>query len=128
MGTDFNIKPVGVPVAAPFVSTASATAQKAVATELPTSQSVTAPEPTTGTTMGSDGANGSPSNPDASVSNKVLIDNGAGAVVYQVVDNRTNLVIRQYPEEATLRSRAYYRTLDLSKDPSSRGRATDREV
>ena len=42
MSTDFNIKPVGAPVAAPIVQHVSEAAQHAVATELPASQSVTA--------------------------------------------------------------------------------------
>ena len=42
MSTDFNIKPVGAPVAAPIVQHVSEAAQHAVATELPASQSVAA--------------------------------------------------------------------------------------
>ena len=42
MSTDFNIKPVGAPVAAPIVQHVSEAAHHAVATELPASQSVAA--------------------------------------------------------------------------------------
>ena len=42
MSTDFNIKPVGAPVAAPIVQHVSEAAHHAVATELPASQSVSA--------------------------------------------------------------------------------------
>ena len=42
MSTDFSIKPVGAPVAAPIIQPISEAAHKAVATELPASQSVTA--------------------------------------------------------------------------------------
>ena len=42
MSTDFSIKPVGAPVAAPIVHPVSKAAEKAVATELPASQSVAA--------------------------------------------------------------------------------------
>ena len=45
MSTDFNIKPVGAPVAAPVVQQVSETAQQAVATVLPARQSVAAGEP-----------------------------------------------------------------------------------
>jgi uncharacterized FlaG/YvyC family protein len=128
MSADFNIKPVGAPVAAPIASPASQTAQKAIATELPASQSVTAPEPAVRVNVNSNAANGSSSNQAATVKDQVIIDNDAGAVVYQVVDNRTNLVVRQFPEEAALRRRAYFRTLDLSKDAPARDRATDRQV
>jgi hypothetical protein len=128
MSADFNIKPVGAPVAAPFVSPVSQTAQKAIPTELPTSQSVAAPEPAVSVGMNSNAANASSSNQGATVKDQVFVDPGAGEVVYQVVDNRTNLVTRQYPEEAALRRRAYYRTLDLGRDSSTRAQATDRQA
>ena len=127
MSTDFNIKPVGAPVAAPMVSPASQTAQRAVATELPPSQSVTAPEPTVRVDIDSNAANAPQSN-QTSVKDQVIIDHDAGEVVYQVVDNRTNLVVRQFPEAAALRRRAYFHALDLSKDAPTRARATDRQV
>ncbi|WP_426441798.1 flagellar protein FlaG [Bradyrhizobium genosp. P] len=127
MSTDFNIKPVGAPVAAPMISPASQTTQKAISTELPASQSVTAPEPSVRVRIDSNAANASQSN-QAATKDQVVIDHDAGEVVYQVVDNRTNLVVRQFPEEAALRRRAYFRTLDLSKDASPRVPATDRQV
>jgi uncharacterized FlaG/YvyC family protein len=46
--------------------------------------------------------------------------------VYQVVDNRTSLVVRQFPEEAMLRRRAYFHALDLMKSNPVREPATDR--
>lgn len=127
MSTDFNIKPVGAPVAAPMLSAASQTAQKAVQTELPASQSVTAAEPSVRVSIDQDALNASLSN-QATTKDQVIIDRAAGAVVYQVVDNRTNLVVRQYPEEAALRRRAYFHTLDLSKDAPTRARGTDRRA
>jgi len=99
MSTDFSIKPVGAPVAAPIVQPVSEAAQSAVATELPPSQSVTAAEASTRASVNSNVVN-------ASVSNQVFIDRDAAAIVYQVVDNRTSLVVKQYPEEAVLRRRA----------------------
>jgi hypothetical protein len=125
MSTDFNIKPVGAPVAAPMITPASDTTAKAVKTELPASQSVTAPEPSVRVTIDPNAVNASLS---ASVTDQVIIDRDARAVVYQVVDNRTNLVVRQFPEEAVLRRRAYFHTLDLSKDAPTRARATDRRA
>ena len=125
MSTDFNIKPVGAPVAAPIVQPISEAAHNAVATELPASQSVTATDA---------GARASDSNAvqvsisNASVSNQVIIDRDAAAIVYQVVDNRTSQVVRQFPEEAVLRRRAYFHTLDLTRDAPTRLRATDRRA
>ena len=128
MSTDFNIKPVGAPVAAPMITPASDTAQKAVKTELPASQSVTAPEPSVRVTIDPNAANTSRANQSPTVTDQVIIDRDAHAVVYQVVDNRTNLVVRQFPEEAVLRRRAYFHTLDLSKDAPTRMNATDRQA
>jgi len=124
MSTDFNIKPVGAPVAAPVVQHVSEAAQHAVATQLPPSQSVSAADAGTRASIDSDAVRVSISN--ASVSNQVVIDRDARAVVYQVVDNRTSQVVRQFPEEAVLRRRAYFHTLDLTKDAPTRLRATDR--
>ena len=125
MSTDFNIKPVGAPVAAPIVQPISEAAHHAVATELPASQSVVASDA---------GARSSDSTPvyvsisTASVSNQVVIDRDARSIVYQVVDNRTSQVVKQFPEEAVLRRRAYFHTLDLTKDAPQRLRATDRRA
>ena len=124
MSTDFNIKPVGAPVAAPVVQHVSEAAQHAVATQLPASQSVSAADAPSRANIDSDAVRVSISN--ASVSNQVVIDRDARSVVYQVVDNRTSQVLKQFPEEAVLRRRAYFHTLDLTKDAPTRLRATDR--
>ena len=122
MSTDFNIKPVGAPVAAPIVQPISEAAHHAVATELPASQSVVASDA---------GARASDTGPvrvsisNASVSNQVVIDRETRAIVYQVVDNRTSQVVMQFPEEAVLRRRAYFRALDLTRDAPQRLLATD---
>ena len=126
MSTDFNIKPVGAPVAAPVVQHVSEAAQHAVATQLPPSQSVSAADAGTRAIIDSDAVRVSISN--ASVSNQVVIDRDTRAVVYQVVDNRTSQVVKQFPEEAVLRRRAYFHTLDLTKDAPQRLSATDRKA
>ena len=121
MSTDFSIKPVGAPVATPIAPPVSEAVQSAVATELPPSQSVTAA--------------------DASARvqqqfrrrqrlriHQVVIDRAAASIVYQVVDNRTSQVVKQFPEEAVLRRRAYFHTLDLTKDAPTRLLATDRKA
>ena len=60
------------------------------------------------------------------MSNQVVIDRDARAVVYQVIDTRTSQVVKQFPEEAVLRRRAYFHALDLTKDAPTRLSATDR--
>ncbi|HMM88692.1 hypothetical protein [Bradyrhizobium sp.] len=126
MSTDFSIKPVGAPVAAPIVQHVSETAQHAVATDLPASQSVSAVEPSARASTDSAAVRVSISN--AAVSNQVVIDRDARAVVYQVVDVKTSQVVKQFPEEAVLRRRAYFHTLDLTRDAPQRVRATDRKA
>jgi hypothetical protein len=121
MSTDFSIKPVGAPVAAPVTPPMSEAAQNAVATELPASQSIAAADASARVSINSNAVN-------ASVSNQVIIDRDAASIVYQVVDNRTSQVVRQFPEEAVLRRRAYFHTLDLTKEAPTRLRATDRKA
>ena len=129
MSTDFNIKPVGAPVAAPIVHPISEAAQNAVATELPASQSVVASDAGVRTNFDSDAVHVSISNAAVSTqSNQVVIDRDARSVVYQVIDNRTSQVVKQFPEEAVLRRRAYFHTLDLTKDAPTRLRATGRSA
>ncbi len=121
MSTDFSIKPVGAPVAAPIVQPVNAAAQRAVTTDLPPSQSVTATDASARASSDSDAVN-------VTLSNQAFIDRDAGVVVYQVVDNRTSQVVRQFPEEAVLRRRAYFHALDLTKEAPTRLRATDRRA
>ena len=128
MSTDFNIKPVGAPVAAPIVQHVSAAAQHAVATVLPASQSVAAVDSGARASTDSAAVRVSISSASASVSNQVVIDRDARAVVYQVIDTKTSRVVNQFPEEAVLRRRAYFHALDLSKDAPTRLRATDRQA
>jgi hypothetical protein len=126
MSTDFNIKPVGAPVAAPIAQHVSEAAQNAVPTVLPASQSVPVVDPAARASTDSAAVRVSISN--AAVSNQVVIDRDARAVVYQVVDVKTSQVVKQFPEEAVLRRRAYFHTLDLTKDAPQRLNATDRRA
>ncbi len=122
MSTDFSIRPVGAPAATPVVqSHASEAANHAVATELPASQSVTVADASAAV------RNDAPDIGD-SVSHQAFIDRAAASIVYQVVDNRTNTVVSQFPDEAVLRRRAYFHTLDLTKGAPTRPLATDRRA
>jgi hypothetical protein len=104
----------------------SEAAQHAVATELPASQSVAAVD--AGARASTDSAAVRISISNASVSNQVVIDRDARAVVYQVIDTKTSQVVKQFPEEAVLRRRAYFHALDLTKDTPQRLRTTDRQA
>ena len=118
MSADFSIRPVGAPVAAPIVSTAGDSARGAVQTQLPPSQTVTA----TNSSVNSAGAS---LDANLSVSRQAYFDRAAASVVYQVVNDKTDQVVQQFPDEAALRRRAYFRSLDLAKEAAARPLATD---
>jgi hypothetical protein len=119
MSTDFSIRPVGTPAATPIFHGSSEAVSKAVATELPASQSVTASVAGVGVRNDQQ---------PAIVSRQAFLDQAAASIVYQVVDTRTNAVVAQYPDEAVLRRRAYFHTLDLTKLEPTRLLATDRKA
>jgi hypothetical protein len=121
MGTDFSIRPVGAPVATPIAPPVSEAANSSVATELPASQSVTVVDAGTAARNESNAVN-------VSISHQVIVDQAAASIVYQVVDTKTDTVVTQFPDEAVLRRRAYFRALDLTKDASTRVLATDRRA
>jgi len=121
MGIDFSIRPVGAPVAAPVVHPASEAAHEAVATQLPASQSVTAAD-ANARIRNDPGPGGS------SLSHQAFFDRDAASIVYQVVDNRTNLVVQQLPDERSLRRRAYARAIELTRGTPTRVQATDRKA
>jgi hypothetical protein len=117
MSTDFSIRPVGTPAATPVVHASSDAVSKAVATELPASQSVTASVASVAVRNDQQ---------PAIVSRQAFLDQAAASMVYQVVDTRTNAVVAQYPDEAVLRRRAYFHALDLTNVTPSHPLATDR--
>ena len=125
MSTDFSIKPVGAPVITPVAQPASPAASSAVGTtELPASQSVTAAD--AGASVRNDpGTSGAASD---SISHQAFLDRAAGSIVYQVINGNTGQVVNQFPDESTLRRRAYYRTLDLTKSQPTGLLATDRRA
>jgi hypothetical protein len=123
MSTDFSIRPVGAPAPTPVVPPASQAASNAVPTDLPASQSVTATD--ANVAVRNDVGNSSDSD---FISHQAYIDQASASIVYQVVDSRTDAVVTQFPEEAVLRRRAYFHTLDLTKGQPTRLLATDRKA
>ena len=118
MSTDFSIKPVGAPAAIAVAQPVSEATNNAVQTVLPASQSVTVPDASAGV------RNDSPA-PSDFISHQAFLDRAAGSIVYQVINSNTDQVVEQYPDDATLRRRAYYPTLDLTKDQPTRPITTD---
>jgi len=124
MGADFNIKPVGPPVAMPFIRPAPETTQSAVSTELPPDKAVTASGDTSATTTTATYQSRLASD---QIARTVMVDREAAQVVFLTIDKTTNLVVNQYPEESKLRARAYMRAQDNAK-LDNKALATDRSV
>jgi hypothetical protein len=101
----------------------SQAASNAVPTDLPASQSVTA----TDASLAVRNDVGTSSDSDF-ISHQAYIDQASASIVYQVVDSRTDAVVTQFPDEAVLRRRAYFHTLDLTKSTPTRLLATDRKA
>ncbi len=99
----------------------SEAAHHAVATELPSPRSVTVVDASARARVDSGVVL-------PSVSHQVVIDRAAASIVYQVVDEKTSLVVRQFPEEAILRRRAYFNSLDMTNGAPTRMLATDRKA
>ncbi|WP_257169008.1 hypothetical protein [Bradyrhizobium sp. SRS-191] len=112
MSSDFSVRPVGAPAAAPLIQPSSQAVASAVPTDLPPSQTVTAAD--SGVPVRNDvpahAAN------ELFVSHQAYYDRAAAAMVFQVVNRRNDQVVAQYPDEAVLRRRAYFNTLDMQKD------------
>lgn len=119
MSTDFSIRPVGVPVAPSYPPAVSNAALGGVPTQLPASQSVTATDAITSS------ANNSLGPGPSVVSQQAYFDTSAASVVFQSVDELTGQVVQQYPDDATLRRRAYFRSLGSSTGSTDHPLATD---
>jgi uncharacterized FlaG/YvyC family protein len=101
------------------VQPASQAASSAVATDLPASQSVTAAD--AGAALRNDVQTA-----NEFISHQAFFDRSAASMVFQVVDSKTDQVVDQYPDEAMLRRRAYFHTLDMEKGSPPRVLPTDR--
>lgn len=122
MSLDFNIRPVGAPIATIVAQAPSLAVSNAVATVLPTNQSVTAAEPTA--SLRNDVLTLS----EEAVSHQAFYDRASASLVFQVVDSKNAEVVEQYPDEAVLRRRAYFHALDLSKNSPPRALPTERSA
>jgi hypothetical protein len=124
MSTDFSIRPVGVPAPAPAIAPQTQAASNGVATDLPSSQSVT---PADASASARNDASNLPD--DADVSHQAYFDRDAATLVFQVVNSGDGQVIEQFPDDVTLRRRAYFHALDLAKgNQEPRSAATDRSA
>ncbi|MHC4046088.1 hypothetical protein GA0061098_10225 [Bradyrhizobium shewense] len=110
MSTDFSIRPVGIPAPVQIVTTSNAAANEAVQTDLPVNQTVAAAD--TSAPVRNDLPN------HENVSRQVVFDQAAASFVFQVVNDRTDAVVNQFPDEAMLRRRAYFHAMDMKSEPS----------
>ncbi|SEN09340.1 hypothetical protein [Bradyrhizobium sp. OK095] len=110
MSTDFSIRPVGIPVPTQIVTTSNTAANEAVQTDLPVSQTVAASDIS------------APARNDLqtseNISRQVVFDQASASLVFQIVNDRTDAVVNQFPDEAMLRRRAYFHAEDLKSQPS----------
>jgi DNA primase large subunit len=121
MSTDFSIRPVGASVVTPaVVQQVPDAAKSAVPTQLNSDKAVIA--------TANVQTNSSDPRANANLGHQIMIDRAAAEVVYQVVDNRTNLVVNQYPDETRLRARAYLRAQDEAKEEKKTQRHADRQA
>ena len=119
MSTDFSIRPVGAPAPSPVAPPPSPAVNDSVQTDLPTSQSVTAADPSTIVRDDPQAAT------IVDISHQAFFDRDASSMVYEVVDQNNGQVVDQYPDEAVLRRRAYFHALDLARGTPQRIIPTD---
>ncbi|WP_061023252.1 hypothetical protein [Bradyrhizobium sp. CCH5-F6] len=110
MSTDFSIRPVGIPAPVQIAPTSNVAANEAVQTDLPVSQTVAAADTSAPV------RNDLPK--QENVSRQVVFDQAAASFVFQVVNEKTDAVVNQFPDEAMLRRRAYFHALDRQSEPS----------
>ncbi|KRP86235.1 hypothetical protein I6F14_18890 [Bradyrhizobium sp. IC3069] len=110
MSTDFSIRPVGIPAPVQIVPTSNSAANEAVQTDLPVRQTVAASD--TSAPVRNDLPN------HENISRQVVFDQAAASFVFQVVNDKTDTVVNQFPDEAMLRRRAYFHALDMKSEPS----------
>jgi hypothetical protein len=111
MDTGLSIRPTAGGVAqATLVRPEPAPARQAVATELAPAQSVTA-----GAESAS--ARNQPTPQQARQDRQLILDMHSREVIFRVVDTNSGMVVRQVPDEALLRLRAYTRGQDGTSRP-----------
>jgi hypothetical protein len=121
MTTNLNVNSVGLPAATPAARAPTPAADESVPTQLPPNRSVVALENGGATRMDARGAG-------TADARQIMFDRAAAMMVYQVVDKRSGTVLQQFPEEAVLRRRAYFRTLDAMRDASAEPPRVNREA
>jgi hypothetical protein len=110
MDTGLTVKATVGVVASDYAKPAPAPVQGAVPTDLSPSKSVTASSASTP-------ARNDVARPQDMLTHAVLLDPQSREVVYRVIDVRSRQVVRQIPDEALLRMRAYSRAIANGQTP-----------
>lgn len=115
MNADFTVKPPSPSAGAAFVKTPAEPLRGAVATELPADKSVAQGERTSPPSNNASAGNGAAAQAERQ-SRQTLYDERLAQVIYRVVDSETKRVVRQVPDQALLRLRAYSRALQSAEE------------
>lgn len=121
MNADFTIKSVGPSALADFARTTPDATRGGVATQLPAEQTV-APAANAGAAR-DDASRQNTSNESERQARQTRFDPATAEFVYRVIDNETRRVVRQVPDQAMLRLRAYTRAQQNAEASASSPRA-----
>ncbi len=107
MSTDFAIRPVSAPAPAVMVRDVAQSRQSPPTEAMTELAKTQAPAPH---------ADSAPvhQEAEAAFSRETVFDKDAGELIFRVVDTRSDRVVRQMPEQAMLRLRAYTRARSMS--------------
>ncbi len=106
MDTGVTIRPNSNVVAQAYVPTVAASPDPATTTDLPASKAVTASNTTT-----------QARNDTPATTHEVVIDPETREMIYRVIDVSSRQVVRQVPDEALLRTRAYAQAIANGDSP-----------
>jgi len=115
MDSGLTVRPVGMTTQSGAVRPDAAPVREAVSTNLAPAQTVTAaakPEEARQDALQSGTS-------DPSYVRKIILDAQSREVIYRVIDPKSGRVVRQIPEEAMLRLRAYTRAMVEKEDGKS---------
>jgi len=124
MDSGLTVRPAGVAAQAATVRPDTAPVRDAVPTNLAPPQTVTASTKPNETRQDPVQAGTS----DPSYVRKIILDAQSREVIYQVLDVGSGRVVRQIPEEATLRLKAYVRALANGATPNQAQAQVDIDV
>jgi hypothetical protein len=106
MDTGVTIRPNANVAVQSYAPATVASPDPATTTDLPAAKAVTATSATTQTR-----------NDTPATTHEVLIDPATREVIYRVIDVRSRQVVRQVPDEALLRTRAYAQAIAKGDTP-----------